>query len=60
MGTASISPEAISAQKQVMVRQEIGVRVFKMALEAEASSALQLIQAMSQSAGLGTTIDTVV
>lgn len=57
MDPVSTSTSAISAQSQAMVRQELGVRVFRAALDAESSSALQLIQAMAQSSGLGTAVD---
>jgi hypothetical protein len=49
---------AAFAQKQALVQQEVGVRVFRMALDSQASQALSLIQMMNQSAGVGTSIDT--
>lgn len=52
-----ISIEAISAQTQAMVRQEVGVRVFKAALDAESATSLQLIQMMNQTTGIGTQFD---
>lgn len=58
MDPISTSIEAISAQTQARVRSEIGIKVFKEALNAESSAALQLIQMMNHSAGLGTSIDT--
>lgn len=58
MDPIAITPEAVSAQKQALVRSEIGVRVFKEALNAESTVALQLIQAMNQALGIGTGIDT--
>lgn len=58
MDPISTSIEAISAQTQARVRSEIGIKVFREALNAESSAALQLIQMMNQSAGLGTSIDT--
>lgn len=57
MESIAHTASAISAQSQAMVRQELGVRVFRAALDAESSSALQLIQAMAQSSGVGSTID---
>lgn len=59
MDPIATSTEAVSAQTQARVRSEIGVRVFKEALNAESSAALQLIQMMSQNAGLGNAVDTV-
>lgn len=58
MELQSISPEMVSAQKQAITQQEAGIRVFKMAMDARASQALQLIQMMSQSTGIGTAVDT--
>ena len=50
--------EAVSAQSQTLVAQESGVRVFKMAMDAQASEAQSLIRAMNQSTGVGTITDT--
>ncbi len=57
MNPVSTDISAISAHTQAMVRQELGVRVFRAALDAESSSALQLIQAMAQSTGVGMAVD---
>lgn len=57
MDPLRISIEAISAQTQAMVRQEVGVRVFKAALDAESATSLQLIQMMNQTTGIGTQFD---
>ena len=59
MDSIPITAEAVSAQTQARVRSEIGVRVFKEALNAESSAALQLIQMMNQNAGLGNAVDMV-
>lgn len=60
MDSIPITAEAVSAQTQARVRSEIGVRVFKEALNAQSNAALQLIQMMDQNAGLGNAVDTVV
>jgi len=58
MSVASISPEAVSAQKLALVQKEVGVRVFRMALDAQAQQAMQLVQMMNQNTGVGTAVDT--
>jgi hypothetical protein len=58
MNASGISPEAVSAQKLALVQQEVGVRVFKLALDAQAEQSLQLVQMMNQNLGIGTALDT--
>ncbi len=58
MDPQSITPATVSAQKQAITRQEAGVLVLRKALEVESSQALQLIQMMNQSSGIGTAVDT--
>ena len=60
MDSIPITAEAVSAQTQARVRSEIGVRVFKEALNAQSNAALQLIQMMDQNAGLGNAVHSVV
>ena len=57
MSVSSIAG-AVSSQTQALVAQEAGVRVFKMAIDAQASQAAALIQVMNQSTGVGTVTDT--
>lgn len=58
MDTPAITPEAISAQQHALLRQKVGMRVFRMSLDAQSAAAMQLIRMMNQSAGIGTAIDT--
>lgn len=58
MDLSGITPEAVFAQKQALVRAEIQVSVFRQALDAEAAAALQLVRMMEQTQGLGAGFDT--
>ena len=58
MDVPNITPEGITAQKMALLRQEVGSRVLRMSIDAEASHALQLIQMMNASTGIGTQVDT--
>ncbi len=58
MDPLRVSTDAVSAQSQGLVRQEIGTRVFKAALAAESAVSLQLIQMMNLSTGIGSVLDT--
>lgn len=56
MDLSGITPEAVFAQKQALVQQEIQTRVFRQTLDAQAAADLQLVQMMDQAAGLGTAL----
>lgn len=58
MDLQSITPEAIVAQKAALTRQEIGTRVLRMSIDAEAAQAMALVQMMNASTGVGTALDT--
>ncbi|MCE1228468.1 MAG: YjfB family protein [Firmicutes bacterium] len=53
------TPESVTAMAQARLRQDAGIFALRKALEAESTAALQLVQMMNQSAGLGTNVDTV-
>lgn len=58
MDVSGITPEAVSAQKQALVQSEIGVRVFRMALDAQSQQGMEMVRMMDQAQGLGTRVDT--
>ena len=57
MELSGITPEAVAAQRQAMVQEQIQVSVFRQALDAQASAAMQLVRMMDQAVGLGRGID---
>lgn len=58
MDVSGITPEAVSAQKLALTQSEIGVRVFRMALDAQSQQAMEMVRMMDQAQGLGTRVDT--
>jgi hypothetical protein len=57
MDLSSVSPESVTASQLALTRETVGVMVMRKVLDIEAAQGTALVQVMSQSAGLGRTID---
>ncbi len=58
MDVQGITPASVSAQNQAITQESAGVLVLKKALDAQSTQALQLVQMMNQSTGIGSRMDT--
>ena len=57
MDVQGITPQSATAQSQAMTQETASVLVLKKALDAQSSQAMQLVQLMNQSTGIGTSVD---
>lgn len=57
MDVQGITPQSVTAQTQAMTKETASVMVLKKALDAQSSQAMQLVQMMNQSTGVGTAVD---
>lgn len=58
MDVSGITPEAVFAQRQALVQQQIQTSVFRQTLDAQAAVDLQMVQMMDRAAGIGTALRT--
>ena len=57
MDVQGITPQSATAQSQATTQETASVLVLKKALDAQSSQAMQLVQLMNQSTGIGTSVD---